>query len=274
MRHGRSPFQAALEAAGLQEARFEAQLAATSVAVSARFEAGGRRYVVRQDRSGAQSLGLDRAREVMLMAAAADQGLAPETVFHDAEMGVLVRRHVPGHSWQQAPGEVDWAAVGAVLRRVHELPMPAVAPLDIAHCGTRYAVLTGGGDALRFAQTLGERAAALMADGINCTCHNDAHLGNLIGPVGDAAAVQMIDWEYAAPGHPLFDLAVVAGYHQLDERARKSLVAGWAGDAPLVDPVALVDFIDLYDGLSSLWSQAVSKLELDHPRQGRQAERY
>jgi thiamine kinase-like enzyme len=83
-------------------------------------------------------------------------------------------------------------------------------------------------------------------------CHHDPHLGNVIGEPG-----VLIDWEYAALGHPLFDLAFVIEYHALDGQAESALLAGWAGEDPPVSLQPLGDFRELVAGVNDLWLRAI-----------------
>lgn len=223
-------------------------------------DTGKERVVLRQDRARAEALGLDRSREFQMMQIAFRAGLAPEPLHWEAATGVFIRRYVEGESWVAQDTSKTagyWAALGALLRRVHALPAPPVAILDIGASALRYAACTGVVADAERAQDIQDRATALIDEQAPVCCHHDAHLGNVIGPAGDETRALLIDWEYASPGHPLFDLAVVAGYHQLSAEALASLVAGWAGDRAPCDPSALPAFVRLYNDLAELWARAM-----------------
>jgi thiamine kinase-like enzyme len=70
-------------------------------------------------------------------------------------------------------------------------------------------------------------------------CHRDPTAPNLLETaVGE---LRLLDWEYAGPGDPLYDLAVIIEHHALDAAATATLLHAWAGDglpAGLPAPVA------------------------------------
>lgn len=91
---------------------------------------------------------------------------------------------------QWAHGEDELASVGRLLRRMHEasagIPIPeAQWPAEFADPEAG----TGGGPDL-------------------VLCHNDACPENIVFRDGRAAA--LIDFDFAAPGRPLWDLALAA----------------------------------------------------------------
>ncbi len=235
----------------LRHARVLKALVAGPVSDSWLLERGGERFVLRHDRPLAARLGLDRAAEWRFLEQAAEAGLGPEPLVRGDRL--LVTRYLPGGPWvtQNAP----WFALGQLLRRVHETPAPRGKRFDLPAIAARYAACSGGAEAARLADRVRELAGPLYADSPDRLCHHDAHLGNVVG----AAKPRLIDWEYAALGQPLFDLAVVIGHHGLDEDHAAALVAGWAGEAPLADPAALDAFLDLYDALARLWRLAVNR---------------
>jgi thiamine kinase len=87
-------------------------------------------------------------------------------------------------------------------------------------------------------------------------CHNDPIAQNVIG----LRRTVLIDWEYAAIGDPLFDLAVVARHHRLPRRAMSRLMIAYFGDADLVPWKRLDDFAAVYDVVHRLWTLHVNKL--------------
>jgi thiamine kinase-like enzyme len=97
-------------------------------------------------------------------------------------------------------------------------------------------------------------AEQLYTDNGWALCHHDPHAGNLLG----FDAPVLIDWEYAANGQPLFDLAVVIRYHRLDAAAAEILLSAWAGDGGEAHRERLAGFCQLYDLLSVLWEQAIA----------------
>jgi thiamine kinase-like enzyme len=80
-------------------------------------------------------------------------------------------------------------------------------------------------------------------------CHNDVVAQNIIS----TPALKLLDWEYACDNDPLFDLASLVGYHNLDERLALALLDSSAGgaDAALRDRLAAQ--VRLYDAIQWLW---------------------
>jgi thiamine kinase len=221
-------------------------------------EAEGRRLVVRTDRPLARALGLDREAEWEVLRAVGAAGLGPAPVLRDPGRGVLVTEYLGGHPWSE--DELADAsrlnALGRGLRAVHEIPFAGKA-FDPVATAEGYARAAGAGHAelLRCVQRL---AGDLYdAAGRRCLCHHDPHAGNVID--GADGRLRFIDWEYAAVGDPLFDLAVVVRHHQLAPGQARLLLQAWSGgDDPALSE-RLENFGRLYDALAALWEQVVSR---------------
>jgi thiamine kinase len=236
----------------LQAARPVEPLSVGPVSDSWRLDAGGRDVVLRRDRPLARLLGLDRHREAAAQAIAHRAGLAAPVLHRDAEHGVLVTGWIDIEAaGLPAPSPDCWRRVGELLAEVHRTEAPGVADLDLAATARRYAEVANRPEALVLAGAVAKGADALSAHGSVCLCHNDAHLGNVVGE-------RLLDWEYAAIGHPLFDLSVVVGFHDLDAAATRALVRGWGGAVPGIDPSLLPAFVELYHDLAALWEMAVA----------------
>jgi thiamine kinase len=246
---GNFPSEVLERVSSLRGARVLETLVAGPVSDSWLLERDGERFTLRLDRPLAARLGLDRAAEWRFLEQAAGAGLGPEPLARGDRL--LVTRYLPGEPW--GVRDAPWFALGQLLRRVHETPAPQGKRFDLSAISARYAACAGGAEAARLAGRVRELAGPLYADSPGRLCHHDAHLGNVVG----AAEPRLIDWEYAALGQPLFDLAVVIRHHGLDEDDTAALVAGWAGDAPPTDPERLAAYLDLYDVLVRLWALAV-----------------
>jgi len=224
------------------------------VADSWRLRRGEEALVLRRDRPLARGLGLDRAAEWAHLLAAHRAGLAPEPLWCDPPRGLLLTRYLPGADWARPdPDAAACAALGALLRRVHETPAPRGKPFDLPAIAGRYAAAADTSAARALADEVTTRAEPLYRDAPWRLCHHDAHFGNVVGD----EAPRLIDWEYAALGQPLFDLAVVAGHHGLDERRTAALVEGWADGAPPDNLERLSAYRSLYEALARLWVLAV-----------------
>lgn len=211
--------------------------------------------VLRLDLPAARRLGLDRQAEWRILEVAHTAGLGPRPIFHDPDLGVLVTAFVQGPVWTaQVLQQPDHLAIlGRLLRRVHEQPAPG-AVFDPGRVAERYA-RAAGAPGLAPAVARAERLGAMLYDtDQHCLCHHDPHAGNLVG----RAPLMLVDWEYAARGQGLFDLAVVTRFHGLSPARRDLLLEAWAGR---VDPEMrerLDDFCALYELLAGLWERAIN----------------
>jgi thiamine kinase len=203
----------------------------------------------------AAALGLDRAAEHRWLAALAPAGLAPAPIAVDAAAGLALRAWLPGR-----PGATLEPLVTA-LARLHRQPVPAglASPRDWRGTLARYARLAG---------PAGEGAAAdatvrlLTLDSgpawARVNCHHDPGPGNFV-----AGAGRFLDWEYAAVGNPLFDLAVAG--RELGLRGTRQWVrlAGAYAAAGGVVPAraaaaALPDWGAFAGTVGRLWAAAVT----------------
>ena len=84
-------------------------------------------FVMRLSAMDSAALGVNRARELALHRAAAAINIAPTIVHADARGRFLITEHVAGDGWSDA--DMGDAAhldrLGEVLRRLHEIPVPA-----------------------------------------------------------------------------------------------------------------------------------------------------
>ena len=216
--------------------------------------------IVRFDTPAAGRLALDRTAELGVLRSIQGRGLGPELVFADLPAGLLVTRWLPGRTC--TPGGLRNARLlrhlGKTLRRLHETvpPPPNVAPLDLARSVHHYASLVGSVRARRTARaachSLKEAAGHRRKPAL---CHNDPVAQNILrGP-----SLRLIDWEFAAPGDPLFDLAVVVGHHDLPEEHARILLAAARGRVRAPEWRALVHLVDGYRHLRALWEALTTK---------------
>ncbi len=212
-------------------------------------ETDDRRLVLRLDGPLSRALGLDRHVELAVLERAAEQGIAPDVVYADTGAGILVYEYLPGRCWtrEDLEDEANLEALAAVFRRVHALPLCSV-PFDAAGAAARYLALIRGDAAL---SAIGERCRTVIESipapaEVTC-CHNDVVAANVVA----IPALRLLDWEYACDNEPLFDLASVIGYHDLDARQQGMLLRAYAGDLALRE--RLEQQLRLFDALQWLW---------------------
>jgi thiamine kinase-like enzyme len=164
-------------------------------------EGDGARWVLRIGTPEAAALGIDRRREHALFRAAAQAGLAPPLLWADAARGLLISRHLDGERLLPAALDVRRrAALLGLLSAVRELP-PAGAAFDYAACVRSY--LAPGEEAT---PTLVDCLDTLQASAATGVCHHDPGPWNVIFVGGRP---WLLDWEFAASGAPVLDLAAV-----------------------------------------------------------------
>jgi thiamine kinase len=201
---------------GLAGARVVRRLIAGPTNVTWLVEHLDRRWVLRLDTPAAAELGLDRENEGRACTAVAAAGIAPAYRWFDAAAGICLRHFVEG----RALGPVDLRdarrleRLAGTLRRLHRLPAVG-RPFDPAGAVRRYAAALATPEADRVAgRALDSLKYARRLAMPPALCHNDLVAENMIETEGQG--LLLIDWEYAATGDPMFDLAVVTGHHELD----------------------------------------------------------
>lgn len=208
-------------------------------------------FVLRLDAAHTNVFNLDRVSEIAILKEAAAAALAPELIFADAESGILLNRYVRGTEWNITDLENDnkIEELAELLRKVHALP----------HSGEKF---DPNSVARRYVDKL-EKRYALHAFALQCQkiiadmprsdtilcCHNDVVASNI---VGDSSPI-LLDWEYACDNEPMFDLASLIGYHNLDDGRRSALLSAYAGghDPELAERLDIQ--VRLYDAIQWLW---------------------
>jgi hypothetical protein len=170
----------------------------------------------------ASRMGLEFPTEVANQRRAAGQSLAPEIFWSDPNHQLIVMAYL-----ERNPPftETDLAQC---LRGIHRLSLEGER-LDLAQALERYRQVAGArGVSLvglidpnltPLREAIGARAKEPAVG-----CHNDLNAANLLWGNGPMA----IDWEYAAPGDPYFDLAAACvGNPQLDsDRVLEDVLGG------------------------------------------------
>jgi aminoglycoside phosphotransferase (APT) family kinase protein len=206
------------------------------------------------------------------------------------DRGVLVLEYVRGDVWSRTTARSREGAerIGAWLRELHSVPVPADLPLvDPRQAIPGYLArpFTAPGPVPR--ATLAHRAAEVLQDyapRARAFCHHDVHHLNVVdtdlalAPADDHAGADrtqpgaagrlvLLDWEYAGAGDPAMDLAAYAAYHDLDDLARERLLAAYG---PAVTRAELDRACEVFDCLQALWHDAAGSWDRLHP-EARQA---
>ena len=212
---------------------------------------------------------VSRAREAAAGGWAHAAGLSPE-VIHAGD-GALVCRYIDGRPYEAADVRADIARVAALIGACHH-GMPRHARGEaclfwVFHVLRDYShtLREGGHRIAGELPRLAAIAAALEAAQVPLPIvfgHHDLLPANFIA---DASRLWLIDWEYAAFGTPMFDLANVAQNAEMDERDERNLLESYFGRAP--DRALLQSFeaMKVASALrEALWA-CVSQLHLNAP---------
>jgi thiamine kinase-like enzyme len=176
-----------------------------------------------------------RDRELMASRAAHAAGFAPEVRY--AAPGVMVTEFLNARTWGEADMRANPARIGRLLRRFHDrMPAHVSGPGTIFwvfHVVRDYA-RTLGEHGSRFAEALPRLLtanAALEAAQMPMPVvfgHHDLLPGNFLD---DGVRLWLIDYEYAAFGTGMFDLAGAAGNAGMDAGQELALLSAYF-DAP------------------------------------------
>jgi thiamine kinase len=212
-------------------------------------------WVVRLAGSEDEAFGINRVAERQVHAAAARAGFAPALVHAEPERGLLITEFVAGRALSRAELQSPdgLRALGARLGELHALPPPrGVRRLDVHEALAHYLelpdVAPGPMPRAELAARLRWSLATYRRTAV-AFCHNDLHWRNVI--VADR--LWFVDWEYGAVGDPLFELAAVVGYHDLDATQREALLAAHGGD---FQPAEVEQMCRVFDCLHALWLDA------------------
>jgi thiamine kinase len=198
---------------------------------------------------------INRVAECQVQTAAAALGFAPEIVYAEPERGLLVSEFLDGEVWtrEQARSAAGIHALGTRLGQLHAQPPPrAVRRLNVHDVLAHYLETPAPARGPVSRSDLGARlrwSLATYRPPAPALCHNDLHHLNLIG----WEPIRFVDWEYAGVGDPLFELASVIGYHDLDAEQRESLLVAHGGDFHRAH-VARMCLV--FDCLHALWLDA------------------
>jgi len=100
-----------------------------------------------------------------------------------------------------------------------------------------------------FATRCMEVIRSVPASDIAACCHNDIVAANIVGD----SAPKLIDWEFSCDNDPLFDLASVIGYHNLDSERAAMLLDAYAGGADPALKERLEEQVRVFDAIQWLW---------------------
>lgn len=217
--------------------------------------------VLRLNATSAHAVALDRSCELGNLSNAAAAGLAPQIIFSDVDRGILLTEYLPDPVWSVADlqSRANIEKFGELLRSVHKLPVCGV-KLDLDLSAKRYEEYLEQRQGLH---AFASRCVAIIAsvpqsDQFTC-CHNDIVVDNIIA----SSPLRLIDWEYSCDNDPLFDLASLIGFHNIDRRQSEVILSAYAGGASPELRERLADQVRAFDAIQWLW---LASHHLNSPR--------
>jgi thiamine kinase-like enzyme len=238
-----------------------------------RLDAAGEAWFVRRGHPHALRLGVDRHSECAVLRTVAAAGLAPELLACEPELGLLVTRYIEGRPWQAADvlAGSNLERVARQLRQLHDLPVPyGIRPLaygrQARHLLAGLPARDPGMDRLCslagpvFTRIEQRRPRTVL-------CHHDLHHLNILD---DGGLLWLVDWEYAARGDPLLDVAGFLAMHELGPAPTAAFVAAYGRLGP-ADVATLDDARWAFDYVQWLWYR--SRFPGAMGPEGRHAER-
>ncbi len=170
---------------------------------------------------------------------AATAGIAPR-IFHVDEdrravlSALVVDRSLPAHLGNPSTRAAAVRALGQMLRRRRDLRVPTgMQPVDAV--GALRAMWEAIPRDFPLPPFVREAVGAVLAepspadDGALVMSHNDVNPSNLSF---DGERVLLLDWQTAAPNHPMYDVATIAMFLRLDDATCGQLVAASEDDEP------------------------------------------
>lgn len=216
-------------------------------------EAG--QWVLRKDKPLGAQLDLDRQCERVVLTELAASGWCSDALWGDVQQSILVVPFVPGRAWadedMQQSDQLGRLAI--LLCRLHNCS--AQVPLfRLDDRVKNYARYLGTPAAAQCAENIHHLLAETAASGCNTVCHNDPVAGNVI----DDGELHLIDFEFAAAGDPLFDLAAVIEHHHLPTAMVEVFTEAYRQAGGSCDMRLLEQWRMIYGQTVGLWNQVVA----------------
>jgi thiamine kinase-like enzyme len=238
-----------------------------------RVDTGGETFVLRVGGKGTHLLGIDRGRESICTAIAAQVGVGAEVIHFLAGEDVLVTRFIVGIGITP-----EMAAQDETLRRI-------VDSMKRYHTGPAFPGTFSPFETVRNYHTLAltysvsfpdtlprvfelmariEQALAQSGTAYTKPCHNDLLASNFID---DGHTIRILDWEYAGMGDIFFDLGNFAVNQSLNEEQCELLLRYYFGEVRSAE-LAHLHLMRLGSDLrESFWGflqMGISELDFDY----------
>ena len=210
--------------------------------------------VLRIDKPLARALSLDRIAELGVLEQVARAGFGPAVIWADPAKGMLLTEYIAGRHWTvtDAGQPENIERLGRRLRELHSIPVKGPV-LNIGETAGHYASIAGTAQASELhTQVLAILRLLGNASTDRSFCHNDLGYQNIV----DTGDIMFVDWEYAAKGYSLFDMAAIVRQNQYSKAQSKQLQRAYFCAPPLNSMSKLPLYLQMYDLVAALWYQA------------------
>ena len=175
----------------------------------------GADYVLRVEGRNSAALDINRNAEFAIHQMAADLQLTPPVLFRSAEKHYWIRPYIHGRTLRSQ--DLTPPVLKQMLQQLHALHQLTL-PADIQHAVPRLSITDKASYYWNMLAAQGishqilnmrarlQQAMSVMPDERLCLCHMDPLPANWIEQDG---TLTLLDWEYAALGHPLWDIAAL-----------------------------------------------------------------
>lgn len=171
---------------------------------------GDFKAVIRVNSPISEQLGIDRRREAQILSLLDPTGIIPKVFFITDE--VLVSDYIEGQNvtGQSLKNTAAMEALSSTLRKVQAIAMPGEVPRNyLQYCRGYLDQLVDSCVSLEVKQEIESIAITVdEGDWQPVICHHDLVPQNMIE---NTRGVYIIDWEYAALGHPGLDFLRLYG---------------------------------------------------------------
>lgn len=212
-----------------------------------RVKSGVDEFVIKCNNPSSRLLSQTLKQELLCQRLVAESNLAPDVVF--ASENFFVSRYIQA---KIEPTVQDWFLVGSRLKKIHSIKIQLPVFDVVVHVNRYWQEITklAEFDISLLAEVRSQMALILTS--VRCRqaesvlCHHDLNSSNVIfapsGPI-------FIDWEYAAPNHPYFDLATLQSQLATDDYHQ--VTKGYGVDE--LESVRMNQYLCLVKYLEVLW---------------------
>lgn len=169
--------------------------------------------VVRVNAENSRNLGIDRTRESEILSLVEKLGCVPQTFFISEQ--VLVSQYIASHCWKEDDlnDKNNHKKLSNLLDRIQGIPLPenSIKRNYVAYCQHYIQQLSGSFQQAEkvYLKALNQAADVIdQADWQPVINHHDLVPENI---VSSGEEIFLLDWEYAAYGHPGIDIVRLYG---------------------------------------------------------------